>query len=345
MRYREVPMHEIAQAHSSLVPPLLTRFNPKPQNLNSSIALVFPYVNGMSLFELDILKLLSNHDDKAALAVSNIFQKTLRFLIDMKKAHLVYADLHSSNILLGTIHNDDECKIGFKVWIVDFGISFLESQKKNFFSQTISVRSPEAYLNNKAAFSHHMDMWSVGCLIYELFMGKYLFPAKDEIIFPCFSSKIIYRFFSVLSLILPQNDFAKFIDWMNSGHLPEDDIWKNLFYTEGNEKGRLQDPSFASSWPANPMGVFETSVKDQLLPFSELAEAFIKIIKGCLKLIPEDRMSPEEAENLLTIAAATSITNFQKQQILKEHGAAEPSPALTDAVAAITTPGAISGSP
>ena len=29
-------------------------------------------------------------------------------------------------------------------------------------------------------YDHAVDMWSLGCIIYELITGKALFPAKDE---------------------------------------------------------------------------------------------------------------------------------------------------------------------
>lgn len=39
-------------------------------------------------------------------------------------------------------------------------------------------RAPEVILGLK--YEYGMDMWSIGCVVYELFTGRILFPGRDN---------------------------------------------------------------------------------------------------------------------------------------------------------------------
>ena len=84
---------------------------------------------------------------------------------------MIHCDLKPENI----IFTDDSYK---NIKIIDFGASCQDCASGFFYVQSRYYRAPEIVLGNQ--YDHGVDMWSLGCIIYELLTGKPLFPAKDE---------------------------------------------------------------------------------------------------------------------------------------------------------------------
>lgn len=71
------------------------------------------------------------------------------------------------NILL--LNNNDS-----HVKIIDFGSAIhLDENDEHYEIQTLPYRAPEIIL--KANYNHAIDMWSLGCIIYELVTHNVLF--------------------------------------------------------------------------------------------------------------------------------------------------------------------------
>jgi len=96
--------------------------------------------------------------------ISNQLLVGLDFL---KKKGIIHCDLKPENIVFE--------KNTYDLKIIDFGSSSYQNQKIYTYIQSRYYRAPEVVLgyNNTTA----MDMWSFGCIIYELFTGKPLFKA------------------------------------------------------------------------------------------------------------------------------------------------------------------------
>jgi len=94
---------------------------------------------------------------------------TLRFL---RRHHIVHCDLKPENILL-----QDPGKSAVKV--IDFGSSCLENEKVFTYIQSRFYRSPEVLLG--LSYKCAIDMWSLGCILAELYTGWPLFPGEDEV--------------------------------------------------------------------------------------------------------------------------------------------------------------------
>ncbi|KAI8997901.1 kinase-like domain-containing protein [Pilobolus umbonatus] len=98
--------------------------------------------------------------------------QSLTLLYDHK---LIHCDLKPENILL---KHPGKCAIK----VIDFGSSCFESEKGKCFLYTYIqsrfYRSPEVILG----LSYHtaIDMWSLGCIIAELYTGVPLFPGENE---------------------------------------------------------------------------------------------------------------------------------------------------------------------
>lgn len=89
----------------------------------------------------------------------------------MREHNIVHCDLKPENILLRKIN-----KSGIK--IIDFGSGCFEDQKIYTYIQSRFYRAPEIVLG--ISYSAAIDMWSFGCILYELYVGHPLFPGEDE---------------------------------------------------------------------------------------------------------------------------------------------------------------------
>ena len=89
----------------------------------------------------------------------------------MREHNIVHCDLKPENILLRKIN-----KSGIK--IIDFGSGCFEDQKIYTYIQSRFYRAPEIVLG--IPYTWAIDMWSFGCILYELYVGQPLFPGEDE---------------------------------------------------------------------------------------------------------------------------------------------------------------------
>jgi len=92
----------------------------------------------------------------------------LKFL---SQHRIIHCDLKPENILLK--HPN---KTGIK--LIDFGSSCFENEKLYTYIQSRFYRAPEIILGLN--YSTQIDMWSFGCLLYELYTGQPIFPGESE---------------------------------------------------------------------------------------------------------------------------------------------------------------------
>ncbi|XP_077357334.1 homeodomain-interacting protein kinase 1-like [Festucalex cinctus] len=103
-----------------------------------------------------------------------ILQQVALSLQLLKGLGITHTDLKPDNIMLV-----DHVLQPLRVKIIDFGTAILISERrKGSELQTLWFRSPEILLG--ASFNEAVDIWSLGCIAAELFMGRALFPSSDE---------------------------------------------------------------------------------------------------------------------------------------------------------------------
>lgn len=103
-----------------------------------------------------------------------VLQQVLTALSKLKQLGLIHADLKPENIMLV-----DPVGQPFRVKVIDFGsASHVSKAVCSTYLQSRYYRSPEVLLG--LPFCEAIDMWSLGCVIAELFLGWPLYPGSSE---------------------------------------------------------------------------------------------------------------------------------------------------------------------
>eukprot|EP01138_Halocafeteria_seosinensis_P011585 gb/GECG01011834.1/.p1 GENE.gb/GECG01011834.1/~~gb/GECG01011834.1/.p1 ORF type:complete len:706 (+),score=131.77 gb/GECG01011834.1/:1-2118(+) len=106
-------------------------------------------------------------------AVRMYARQLLLALNALRKKEIIHADIKPHNILTNDKYN--------VVKLADFGSAFRESDPENCPTPLLVsrfYRSPEIILG----FQHStaLDMWSLGCVLYEMYTGRVLFPGESN---------------------------------------------------------------------------------------------------------------------------------------------------------------------
>ncbi|KAG6379088.1 hypothetical protein JVT61DRAFT_11524 [Boletus reticuloceps] len=174
----------------------------------------------------------------------------------MRHHRIVHCDLKPENVLL-----KHPAKSAIKV--IDFGSSCFEHEKIYTYIQSRFYRSPEVILG----MNYHMgiDMWSLGCILAELYTGFPIFPGENE----------QEQLSCIMEVLGPPDK-----DFINRSSR------KRLFFDNNgaprpvvNSKGRRRRPG--------------TKSLAQVLRCQD--EDFVDFIARCLIWDPERRMKPQAA--------------------------------------------------
>lgn len=174
----------------------------------------------------------------------------------LKQQKVIHCDLKPENILLRhPLHTE--------IKVIDFDSSCFENEKVYTYIQSRFYRSPEVILG--MTYGMPIDMWSLGCILAELFTGVPIFPGENE-----------------------QEQLACIMEVFGppEKHLIEKSTRKKLFFDSMGKprlmvssKGRRRRPS--------------SKTLQQVLKCDD--EAFLDFIARCLRWDPDRRMKPEDA--------------------------------------------------
>ncbi|KAJ5793707.1 hypothetical protein N7457_000306 [Penicillium paradoxum] len=95
----------------------------------------------------------------------------LRGLKFIHSAGVIHRDLKPSNILI-----NENCDLK----ICDFGLAREQGHQMTGYISTRYYRAPEIMLTWQR-YSYAVDIWSVGCIVAEMLLGKVLLPGKDHV--------------------------------------------------------------------------------------------------------------------------------------------------------------------
>lgn len=123
----------------------------------------------VELLSLNLYDLIKQNGYRGfSLGLCRVFlAQTLDALTALKEARIIHCDLKPENILLKSL----EAPI---IKVIDYGSACHEHQTVYTYIQSRFYRSPEIILG--LPYTSSIDMWSVGCIAAELFLGLPIFP-------------------------------------------------------------------------------------------------------------------------------------------------------------------------
>lgn len=138
----------------------------------------FEYRNHMCLvfeaMEMNLRDLTKKYGRNKGIDIGAVQLFTCQLLLalrHLKKNGVLHADIKPDNILINHRHN--------KVKICDFGSAMMYGENEvTPYLVSRFYRAPEVILGLK--YEYGMDMWSIGCVVYELFTGRILLPGHDN---------------------------------------------------------------------------------------------------------------------------------------------------------------------
>ncbi|KAI9285629.1 kinase-like domain-containing protein [Umbelopsis sp. AD052] len=206
----------------------------------------------MNLYEF----IKSNNFRGFSLALIRRFTaQILNSLSLLNKHNVIHCDLKPENILLKYPNRST-------IKIIDFGSSCLQSEKVYTYIQSRFYRSPEVILG--MTYSMTIDMWSLGCILAELYTGYPLFPGENEQ--------------EQLACIMEVQGVPK-------PYLVEKSTRRKLFFDSygsprlvPNSRGKKRKPN--------------SKTLAQVLRCND--QVFVDFVSRCLDWDPEKRMTPDE---------------------------------------------------
>ncbi|XP_055787257.1 homeodomain-interacting protein kinase 1-like isoform X5 [Salvelinus fontinalis] len=107
-------------------------------------------------------------------SIRPVLQQVATALMKLKSLGLIHADLKPENIMLV-----DPLRQPYRVKVIDFGsASHVSKAVCSTYLQSRYYRAPEIILG--LPFCEAIDMWSLGCVMAELFLGWPLYPGASE---------------------------------------------------------------------------------------------------------------------------------------------------------------------
>ena len=188
--------------------------------------------------------------------IKNYTMQILFSLLFLRNMGIIHCDLKPENILIFP-NNASQVKV------IDFGSSCLESERIYFYIQSRFYRAPEVIFD--LGYNYEIDMWSLACILYELYSGEPLFPGINEV-------EQIY-------LIMEKIGFPpKYI----IEHSPK----KMMFFDENLKPYQMIDEEGNYIIPGGK------KIKNIMV---EAPKSFVDFISKCLKWNPFERITPEKA--------------------------------------------------
>ncbi|KAK3679298.1 U4/U6 small nuclear ribonucleoprotein prp4 [Recurvomyces mirabilis] len=240
----------------------------------------------------DVLKKFGRNVGLNLKAIRSYTQQMFLSLSHMKKCQILHADLKPDNILVSERRNLLKvCDLGTAAFATDTELTpYLVSR---------FYRAPEVILG--MPFDYAIDMWSIGCTLFELYTGRILFAGADNnqmlrVIQEC-RGKIPIR-------MLKQSHADQ-----RDRHF---DVENNFFSQERDKitgKTVLRQINFKSSGEAGKDVRSRLSHNTKGLGPAELKEhmAFVDLLEKCLQLDPARRISPNDALRHGFVAGAAPV--------------------------------------
>ncbi|KAI8137855.1 kinase-like domain-containing protein [Fennellomyces sp. T-0311] len=208
--------------------------------------------------------------------------QSVAYLHDQK---LVHTDLKPENIMLvssasrtatvRTIENGKEQKwvkqvlLSTKIQLIDFGSATFEDEYHSSIVSTRHYRAPEIILGT--GWSYPCDIWSIGCVLVELFTGDALFQTHENL-----------EHLAMMEVVL-----GKFPPQLIRSASPEA---KKYFYN-----GRTRYPDKSTSYKSREYFADTKPLADKVAPTTQFNRLFLDLLQKMLTYCPKKRITPRQA--------------------------------------------------
>uniref|UniRef100_A0A7I4BD35 Protein kinase domain-containing protein n=1 Tax=Physcomitrium patens TaxID=3218 RepID=A0A7I4BD35_PHYPA len=229
-----------------------------------------------------------------SLVLVRMFTKQLlKSLSLLREARVIHCDLKPENILLIESFRSADLKL------IDFGSACKEDHTVYTYIQSRFYRSPEVLLGHR--YTAAIDMWSLGCVAAELFLGLPLFPGACDFDMLLFmkeklesqssdhilrNAKYTNKFFKLLTAA-PHADHNRSayqlltVEEYEARHQKKPEIGRRYFH------GTLSE--VIMGFHMKPM-----SAAEQIREI-RARESFVDFLKGLIECDPRRRWSPQQA--------------------------------------------------
>ena len=125
------------------------------------------------LLDMSLLQHLKlNNRRSFPIEVCKSLTKCLLHSLDfLSSAHIIHCDIKPANLVFSS-------DLNIPLKLIDFGTSCFHGDLNSTYIQSRYYRAPEVIM--KLSLTQAIDMWSLGCVIYELVTGIILFQGKTE---------------------------------------------------------------------------------------------------------------------------------------------------------------------
>ena len=201
----------------------------------------------------------------------------LQALQFLKTVGIIHCDIKPENIMLCHPRRA-------KIKLIDFGSSCFIGETMYTYVQSRYYRSPEILLGH--SYDESIDMWSLGCVLCELYTGETLFHSKSS---QHQMELIIQKLGPLPARMLPTED-SKIYDW---------------FYEKPKSVSSAESKFIAHSELQKFLGFNCTQVRNQ---YEEMQHNFLELIKSILELDPHQRINPTDAiKNIINNMTSVKI--------------------------------------
>lgn len=265
------------------------------------LCLVFELLS-ISLFDL----IKQNNFKGVSLKLISLFMKQiLTCLTSLYDSHIIHCDLKPENILL-------VCVTSAKLRVIDFGSACYENHNVYTYIQSRFYRSPEVMLGHQ--YKRAIDIWSLGCIAFELFVGLPLFPGQNQ-------HRMFMRFMRFLGdapyhMLRDGRDTSKFFNRVGNAGTSADFVLKP---DEEYYRGKKSPPSFRDYFKYNTIEriVMEYKTRDTETD-STKRRCFLHFINQMLRWDPEERWTPRELMKHPFITGDPFHGTFERPSIIED---------------------------
>lgn len=233
----------------------------------------------------------------------------------MNEARLIHCDLKPENILLRTLQAPS-------IKLVDFGSACHEKQTVYTYIQSRFYRSPEVLLG--LPYNSSIDMWSLGCIAVELFLGLPLFPGTSEY-------NQICRIVEMLGLP-PQYMLEQGKQTADFFNVYTDEYGRKMWSLKSREQYMKEHntdevpskkyfaattlPDIVKTYPLSRKSGKPTDAQKEMANRA----SFVDFVTGLLNLDPHERWTPQQAKLHPFITGEKFVKAFKPPRLSPQTG-------------------------